>query len=239
MRFDSEANSIKVFVSNLNNNHTPIINGNMIVSMYLPDGTPLGISDSETGIYSQDRDYVHDFELPLGTIQHSDLSGGYRVQVESWPSPEDLDYSNNTYDVPRTERIFLGLCNATHISRNTISLTPYLLSGGSRWPQEMLNIFPDEYSQDAPYRYEGCKYPSRMIDLAGDMQLRVEVVSGEDEQALGQGFGYWVNSYTREIASETPEEMATCGDIGTLAWYIESSSGDWHAEVVVCKLATP
>ncbi|MBN1428948.1 MAG: LysM peptidoglycan-binding domain-containing protein [Anaerolineae bacterium] len=232
---------ILVGVSNVDNSRTPITNGNITVSLYLPDGTPLGISDSVTEIYSDDDPhYGHTFHLPLGSMTRSELSGGYRVQVEMWPFSEERDYSNNTYDVPRTERILVGLCNPEDMyRRSVISLEAYV--DGRLWSQETISISPDELSQDAPYRYTGCKYPSTMFHLLGDMTLTVELLFMLNGAGLGGG-GSWdanqIADMAGVIASESPEVMATCGDVA-VPIHVESTTDGWQADLVICKLAAP
>jgi len=221
-----------------------IVNGNIRLSIHPLDGSFPDISANYSDINLEEHE-IETLDFPLETISHSELRRAYTVQVDMWPLSEELDYSNNTYHVNGMERITVALCYAEIPDvRGDVFLVPYVVSGEYEQPQETTGIFHDELSENQPYRYEGCKYPPRMFDIAGDQLLKVVVAVSHGSTGLGTWEDFItpleLNYDIGEVGSEPPVGNEPCMDwIAIQGTYPSGSSEEtWRAAYVICRLDT-
>jgi LysM repeat protein len=221
-----------------------IVNGNIRLSIHPLDGSFPDISANYSEIDLEEHE-VDTLDFPLETISHNNLLGGYTVQAEMWPLSEESRYDNNIYHVNGTERITVALCYAEIPDvRGDMFLVPYVVSGEYELPQETTGIFHDELSPDQPYRYEGCKYPPQMFDIAGDQLLKVVVAisQGSTRLDIWEDFitPFELNYGIGEVGSEPSAGDEPCMDWIVIQGTYPSGSSEetWRAAYVICRLDT-
>jgi hypothetical protein len=237
---------IRVTVENIGDG--PLDNRTLEVKAFLPDGSPLNLTRSLSNTTLQPGESLVVELTGINDAIRERMRGGYSVAVNPDVRFVESDHTNNSYDVPRAERILVywqGVqAPRDYEDDSSFYLNAYVVSGGTRrqvaeWSiREEIDwtVCWDNYCDRV---FHSDDYNTSWFEIYGDESLEIEASAVQGILILANATGiYTPQDGWGAAPSSRPncEPLVSGGESGAShTWDLPHASWSWQTTFHICS----